>query len=53
MREKYLLYDGKASSGSEAAEGLADLRRRMAAIGLRVVVDRGDPPHATAAGTAI
>ena len=53
VREKYLLYDGKASSGSEAAEGLADLRRRMAAIGLQVVVDRGDPPHATAAGTAI
>ena len=52
VREKYLLYDGKASSGSEAAEGLADLRRRMAGIGLRVVVDRGDPPHATAAAIA-
>ena len=41
-REKYELYDNKAHAGSEAAEGLAELRRRMGAIGMRVVVDRGD-----------
>lgn len=41
-REKYELYDNKAHAGSEAAEGLAELRRRMGAIGCRVVVDRGD-----------
>lgn len=49
VRKKYLLYDGKAGTGSEAAEGLSELRRRMAAIGLQVVVDRGDPPKAKTA----
>lgn len=42
VRGKYELYDNKAHAGSEAAEGLAELARRMEAIGLRVVVDRGD-----------
>lgn len=42
VREKYELYDNKAHAGSEAAEGLAELRRRMEKIGCRVVVDRGD-----------
>lgn len=41
-REKYELYDNKAHAGSEAAEGLAELRRRMKSVGCRVVVDRGD-----------
>ena len=41
-REKYELYDNKAHAGSEAAEGLAELRRRMESVGCRVVVDRGD-----------
>ena len=41
-REKYELYDNKAHAGSEAAEGLAELRRRMGDMGLCVVVDRGD-----------
>ena len=42
VREKYELYDNKAHAGSEAAEGLAELRRRMESVGCRVVVDRGD-----------
>lgn len=42
VRSKYNLYDGKLHSGSEAAESRDELTRRMAAIGYRVVVDRGD-----------
>lgn len=42
VREKYELYDNKAHAESEAAEGLAELRRRMEKVGCRVVVDRGD-----------
>ena len=41
-REKYLLYDGKAVSGSEDADALEDLRARMRAIGYQIVTDRGD-----------
>ena len=41
-REKYLLYDNKLCTGDEAAEHLDDLKRRMAAIGCEVAVDRGD-----------
>ena len=44
-REKYELYDNKAHVGSEAAEGLAELRRRMESVGCRVVVGRGDARH--------
>lgn len=44
VRSKYLLYDNKMSFGSEAAEGLATLRQRMAAAGYDVVVARGDQP---------
>lgn len=42
VREKYLLYDNKLHSGSEAAEGLRRLQESMAAIGYTVVTDRGD-----------
>ena len=42
VREKYMLYDNKLSSGAEAAQNLQDLKDRMAAIGYEVVVDRGD-----------
>lgn len=42
VRAKYTLYDNKRSLGSEAAEGLALLRRSMNALGFQVVVDRGD-----------
>lgn len=41
-RKKYMLYDNKISDGDEAAENVAALVRRMAAIGYEVVVDRGD-----------
>ena len=42
VRKKYLLYDNKLHSGSEAAEGLRRLQESMAAIGYTVVTDRGD-----------
>ena len=41
-RKDYALYDGKLSSGGEAAEGLRILKDQMAAIGHRVVTARGD-----------
>lgn len=42
VRNKYKLYDNKISTGDEAAEGDANLRKRMAAIGYELVTDRGD-----------
>lgn len=42
VRDSYSLYDGKLNSGLEAAENVAALRQGLAAIGRRVVVDRGD-----------
>ena len=42
VRKKYLLYDGKLTDGSEAAERLCELRSRMSDIGYEVVTDRGD-----------
>ena len=42
VRQKYMLYNGKVATGSEAAEGLADLKKRMRAIGYKVVTARGD-----------
>jgi len=46
VREKYLLYDNKAYTGSEAAESLSLLKSSMAARGFQVVVHRGDPVKA-------
>ena len=40
VRSKYLLYDGKLAVGAEAAENLADLKRRMEKIGYMVVEKR-------------
>ena len=40
VREKYLLYDNKLCTGSEAAESLKDLETRMSAIGYHVTVSR-------------
>ena len=40
VRSKYLLYDGKLAVGVEAAENLADLKRRMEKIGYMVVEKR-------------
>ncbi len=42
VREKYLLYDNKLCTGDEAAESLAQLDARMAAVGYRLVTARGD-----------
>lgn len=42
VRKKYLLYDNKAFTGSEAAESLESLKRSMGKAGFEVVVDRGD-----------
>ena len=43
VRESYALYDGKAATGAEAAEHLADLRAQLA--GLEIAIDRGDAPQ--------
>ena len=42
VREKYALYDNKAHTGAEAAEGLADLKKRIQKTGCRIAVSRGD-----------
>lgn len=42
VRGRYSLYDNKAYTGQEAAEGLAALREGVARAGYQVVVDRGD-----------
>ncbi|MBO5341352.1 MAG: [FeFe] hydrogenase H-cluster radical SAM maturase HydE [Lachnospiraceae bacterium] len=41
-RSKYRLYDNKAYSGTEAAQNVEDLKRRMEEIGYKVVTNRGD-----------
>lgn len=42
VRRKYLLYDNKIATGTEAAEGLDSLRQLMAHIGYEIVFERGD-----------
>lgn len=42
VRGQYSLYDNKAHTGQEAAEGLAALRESVAQAGYRVAVSRGD-----------
>ncbi len=42
VREKYMLYDGKISTGDEAAESLEHLKKSMKKIGYKVVENRGD-----------
>lgn len=41
-KQKYELYNNKACGGSEAAQNLEELKKRMEAVGYRVVTDRGD-----------
>lgn len=41
-RASYALYDGKASSNAEAAEGIAQLKAQMATIGYHIDWGRGD-----------
>lgn len=42
VRARYSLYDHKAHSGQEAAEGLAALKESVAQAGYRIVESRGD-----------
>lgn len=42
VRGEYSLYEGKAFSGAESAEGMDELENELAAIGCRIVVGRGD-----------
>ncbi len=42
VREKYMLYNGKAYTGSEAGENLANIMASLAEIGYETVIDRGD-----------
>ena len=42
VREKYMLYNNKLSSGDEAAESLESLKNNMKKIGYEIVTDRGD-----------
>lgn len=42
VRKKYTLYDNKLCTGGEAAQNRRSLEQRMAAIGYRVAVSRGD-----------
>ena len=41
-RKNYELYDGKLSSGAEAAENLKELKQKMQSIGYEIAVSRGD-----------
>ncbi|MBQ8418490.1 MAG: [Phascolarctobacterium sp.] len=45
VRDKYTLYDNKKHSGSEAAEGVAFLRKLLAEIGYEIPISRGDYPE--------
>ena len=42
VRKKYMLYDNKLSSGSEAAESLELLRESLSKIGYGIAVSRGE-----------
>lgn len=42
IRKNYSLYDGKAATGAESAEGLEDLNKELKSIGYEIVVSRGD-----------
>ena len=42
VREKYMLYDNKLSSGAESAAELDILKQKLAAIGCTVSASRGD-----------
>ncbi|MDE7360170.1 MAG: [FeFe] hydrogenase H-cluster radical SAM maturase HydE [Lachnospiraceae bacterium] len=50
VRGQYSLYDNKACSGQEAAEGLTALKESVAAAGYRVVVSRGDAAQTNCRG---
>lgn len=41
-RAKYSIYDNKCATGTEAAEGVRNIRERISEIGSDAVIDRGD-----------
>ena len=41
-RKQYELYDNKLCTGAEAAESLADLKKRVEAAGWKLSMERGD-----------
>lgn len=41
-RKDYSLYDNKISTGEEAAQSIASLKKRVESVGCQVVIDRGD-----------
>lgn len=44
VRGNYALYEGKAHSGAESAEGLDELKKELQSIGYDIVISRGDYP---------
>lgn len=42
VRNQYCLYDHKANMGTEAAEGIQQLKEKVEKLGYKIVVDRGD-----------
>ena len=42
VRDKYLLYNNKLNTGAESAEKLNELKKRISAIGYKIVCERGD-----------
>lgn len=45
LRKDYSLYDNKAATGAEAAEGIALLAKEIAEIGLEISKEKGDYEH--------
>lgn len=42
VRGKYELYQDKVSMGTESAQGLVQLKKRVESVGYRIVMERGD-----------
>lgn len=47
LRDNYSLYDHKANTGAEAAEGLRLLRQELQTINCHIAISRGDAPDFT------
>ncbi len=42
VRDKYMLYNNKLSTGAESAQKLEELKKKIGSIGYRIVCERGD-----------
>jgi len=42
VRDKYMLYNNKLSTGAESAQKLHELKEKISSVGYRIVCDRGD-----------